>query len=256
MKKVGFVALLILLTLTNFTFAKVKVSEGEFIGIINEDGQGPYQIILREAAKRAGIEIEESFYPLKRGVMTFKNKGALTIIGMTESVLQDDPKVSPKDILTSYPLGVYKVYIFTKKEKPVISGFGDLKKKSIGGVIGYEPYYKVLIDKKIKIDYLAEEKFQLEKLAAGRIDGALGFMPDWIAFLDDHNLSYDVNFPIHLGYDYMTVWNTPEGKDFVEKISVKLLEMHKDGTLKKILGDRWMEFEYKPTQKYEWVLPK
>ncbi|WDP91973.1 MAG: hypothetical protein HUN04_20540 [Desulfobacter sp.] len=106
------------------------------------------------------------------------------------------------------------------------------------------------MDNNIVIDYLADEKNQIKKLNLGRIDAIIGFMPDWIPFLD--TLSYDPEFPVHTGYDYMTVWKTPEGKSFVAKISSALRELHSDGTLKKILGDRYMDFEYKATKKYEW----
>ncbi len=247
--KVGLLAVLLCLSLPYPAMAQeVRVSAGIFLGIINKDGKGPYQLILKEAAKRANISISEEVYPLKRAVRMFARKKFLAIYGMTDAVIEE---IGDDKIITSYPLGVYKLFIFTGKRETPVSSYEQLKGKSIGGVSGYEAYYQELVNNNIRIDYLANEENQIKKLEAGRIDAIIGFMPDWIPFLN--KLSYDPGFPIHLGYDYMTVWNTPEGKSFVDKISPVLRDMNSDGTLKKILGGRYMNFEYKATKKYEWV---
>lgn len=233
---------------TMTTAQEVSVSAGIFIGIINDDGKGPYQLILKEAAKRAGIIIAETTYPLKRAVKTFTTKNALAIYGMTDAVIEE---IGSEEIITSYPLGVYKLFIFTRKGDSSISSYAQLHRSTVGGVHGYEAYYKELVKNNINIEYLSREESQLKKLNAGRINAIIGFMPDWIPYLN--KLSYDPHFSIHVGYDYMTVWNTPEGNSFVDRISPALQGMHADGTLSKILGDRFMEFEYRATKKYEWV---
>ncbi len=227
---------------------EVHVVAGIFMGIIQEDGQGPYQIILRQAAARADIQITETVYPLKRAIRAFSDRKALAIYGMTDAVIKN---TGDDGIITSYPLGVYKLYIFSRKEDPPISSYAQLKGKRLGGVIGYEEYYREILKHNIQIDYLAAEKSQFEKLERGRIDAIIGFMPDWISHLS--LLSYDPGFPVHIGYDYMTVWDTPAGRSFVNRISPALQSMHADGTLKKILAERYMEFEYRPSRKYEWV---
>lgn len=226
---------------------EVKVAAGLFIGIITEQGDGPYQTILTEAGSRAGITFDERVYPLRRAVKAFTRKEVLAVYGMTDAVIE---KVGDKQILTSYPLGVYKLYLFTAKGRRAISSFAQLKGLKIGGVIGYEAYYQTLLDHGVAIDYVGNEAFQFKKLAAGRIDVIIGFMPDWLAFRDD--LTYDPDFPIHVGYDYLTVWNTPAGQAFVDKISPALQQMHLDGSLKAILGERYMDFSYRASKDYEW----
>jgi len=250
MVKKALVAMLLCAALVNMAVAhdKVAVVAGPFIGVINEDGTGPYQLILNEAAKRAGIELSEDVYPLKRALKAFVNKDALAIYGMTKSVVD---KVGADNIITSYPIGVYKLYVFTKKGSPSITSYTQLKGKTVGGVSGYEGLYPELTDRGIEVTYFANEEFQLRRLEAGRVDAIIGYMPDWIPFLDQ--LSYDPSFPVRVGYDFMTAWNTPEGVAFVDKISPVLRNMKSDGTSKKILGDRYMDFEYSATEKYWWV---
>ena len=249
MIKRAFVVILLCAGLTNMTVAdeEVSVVAGILIGIINEEGTGPYQRILKEATKRAGIKTVEKVYPLKRSLKIFADKDVLAIYSMTKAVVND---VGADNIITSYPLGVYKIYVFTKKGSPPITSYAQLKGKTVGSVIGYEGLFPELTDKNIAITYFANEEYQLKRLESGRVDAIIGYMPDWIPF--SNQLSYDPNFPIRIGYDFMTVWNTPEGVAFVDKISPELQQMKADGTLKKILGDRYMDFDYKAAQKYEW----
>jgi ABC-type amino acid transport substrate-binding protein len=229
---------------------EVRVAAGKFIGIITEKGDGPYQLILQEAARRAGITLDERVYPLKRAVKAFSRREVLAIYGMTDAVIE---KVGEQEILTSYPLGVYKLYVFTLRDRGAISNFTQLKGLKVGGVIGYETYYRQLLAQGIAIDYVADEAFQLKKLEAGRIDAVIGFMPDWLAFEDE--LIHDPAFSIHVGYDAMTVWKSPQGQAFVDAISPALRQMHADGTLKAMLGGRFMAFDYHPSKAYEWVAP-
>jgi hypothetical protein len=227
---------------------EVKVSAGLFIGVIKDDHNGAYQLILKEAAKRANINIIEKVLPLKRAVNEFLAKEHLAIYGMTNAIIDE---VGAGKIITSYPLGAFKLYLFTRKGELSISNLSQLRGKKIGGVIGYEAYYQKLIKQKIPIDYVADEENQLMKLKLKRVDAVLGFFPDWSPIAK--TLSYDPNFPVSIGYDYMTVWNTAKGREFVNKISPALMEMKKDGTLKKLLGNRYMDFNYQATEKYEWV---
>jgi len=240
---------LLFLTFTGASIAKdVNIAAGIFLGIIEEDGTGPYQLILKEAAKRADVKFSEQVYPLKRAVKMFTNKKVLAIYGMTDAVIEE---VGVDNIITSYPLGAYKVFIFTPKDRPVISSFEQLQGKRVGGINGYQPYYQSLVENKVDIHYFTHEDQQLERLKLGRIDAIIGFIPDWTPYLD--KLHFDAQLPIHVGYDYMSVWNTPAGQAFVNKISPALLSMKLDGTLQKILAERYIDFKYKPAQKFEWL---
>ncbi len=244
--------LLLLLALTPLAISQeVTVAAGVFIGVIEKDGKGPYQLILNEAARRSGVKLSEKVYPLKRAINTFVEKKVLAIYGMTDAVISD---IGKDNIITSYPLSVYKVYVFTKKGEPVISNYAQLNGKRVGGVDGYQAYYQGLIKNNIEISYFPTEDKQLQRYNVGRFDAIVGFMPDWIPYLD--SLDYDPDFALLVGYDYMTVWNTSEGKLFVNDISKALLNMKLDGTLKKILGERYIDFEYKATQGFEWGFSK
>lgn len=239
--------ILFLILISTATAQEVKISAGIFLGIINEDGEGPYQLILKEAARRSGLILSERPLPLRRALNEFIDKKALAIYGMTSAVIEE---VGEDAILTTYPLGAYKLFLFTRRGEPAVSCYDRLEGKTVGGIIGYEAYYRELEDRGIAIDYMANEENLMKTLESHRVDVILGFLPDWIPFLN--LLSYDPGFPVHIGYDYMTVWKSEEGEDFVRKISPALEEMKQDGTFKRILGDRYMEFQYEAVETYEW----
>lgn len=133
---------------------------------------------------------------MKWAMKTFTIKDALTIYGMADAVIEE---TADDKIISIYKLGVYKLFIFTKKGEIPISSYTQLKGRSVGGIIGYEAYYQEIVRHNIHIDYFADEENQIKNFEEGRIDGIIGIMPDWIPYLN--KLSYDPNFPIHAGYD-------------------------------------------------------
>ncbi|WKE64576.1 transporter substrate-binding domain-containing protein [Gallaecimonas kandeliae] len=225
----------------------VPVAAGIFTGLTNAEGTGPYQQVLHEAARRAGIKLDERVYPMKRAQHLFREHQVLALYGMTEAILAHE---SEDKILASYPVGAFKIYFFTLKGQAPISRYAQLAGKTVGGVLGNEAFYRPLKEKGIKVEYLADESTQLKKLEAGRIAALVGFIPDLVPVLD--KLSWDPRFPLWEGYDYMTVWKTPEGQAFVNAISPALVSMHDDGTTARILGKRFVPFDYHPTKAYEW----
>lgn len=226
----------------------VEIIAPLFVYIIEEDGSGVYQKVLREAARRSGISYKEKIYPIKRALKNFSKRRGLCMYGMIDPAIN---MVGEENLVTSFPMGVAKLYIFTKKGTPAITSLKQLKGKRVGGTIGYEDYYKDIRKKGVRFDYVGNEKGNIKKLMAGRIDVMLGFLPDYALHLP--KLSFSPNHPVAVVWDSVTCHNTEEGRRFVNQISPALKEMKNDGTLKALLGDRYMEFEYIPRFKYEYI---
>lgn len=132
----------------------------------------------------------------------------------------------------------------------MISSYKQLLGKKVGGVSGYEAYYSKLIAQGVDIIYAPSELTQMKQFVAHDLDVIIGFLPDWLPHLKQ--LNYEASFTLHVGYDTMTVRNTPEGRWFVNKISEALQAMHKDGSIEALMGKRYLPFEYHPSQPYEW----
>ena len=195
----------------------VAISAGMFIGIINKQGDGPYQLILQEAARRAGVTINEDVAPLKNAVAELVNKKSLAIYGMTDTLIAE---LGQDNIITSYPLGVYKLYLFTRKGESAITSYQQLANKKVGGMLGYEAYYSELREQGVAINYVSNELSQMKLFIAQDVNVILAFLPDWLPHLKQ--LNYAASFPVRIGYDAMTARNTPEGRQFINNISVAL----------------------------------
>ncbi|WP_169335532.1 transporter substrate-binding domain-containing protein [Dasania marina] len=217
------------------------------MGVVSPRGDGPYQLILQEAASRAGITINENVAPLKNAVADLVNKKSLAIYGMTDTLIA---QLGQDNIITSYPLGLYKLHLFTRKGEPAISGYQQLASKQVVGVLGYEVYYSELVARGVALSYVSNELSQMKQFIAHDADVIVGFLPDWLPHIKQ--LNYAASFPVRVGYDMMTARNTPEGRRFINKISVALQAMHRDGTIKALMGQRYDPFVYRPNQPYQW----
>ncbi len=209
-------------------------------GLVTEDGIGLYQMIMKEVSKRSGVTFTEKFYPPKRAFETFLREENKCIYSFTD----DAAGILGKDkIIASIPLGVFKMYIFTKKGEPALTSIFQLKGKRVAYVLGLGiPIEKVKIkEKEAGIKLIAtennEESFRI--LQRGRVNAIIGFLPDINLFLDE--LSFSPKNPLLVGYDRITCHNNETGKQFINSISPKLKEMKEDGAIKKILGTFYLE---------------
>ncbi len=95
------------------------------------------------------------------------------------------------NIVTSYPLGVAMLHVFSHKDTPAVTSWKELRGKTIGGTLGFEPYYTNLIDRGFSISYVGNEEKLTLMLEKGRFDVMLGFLPDHFPNLDRLNYSPD-----------------------------------------------------------------
>ena len=103
------------------------------LGLVDKAGTGKYQLVMREAAKRANITFTEYYYPQKRALKIFLAGRATCIYGYSDLASEERGK---ENIIVSFPIGVFKQYIFTKKGTPALTSYEHLKNKSVGGVLG------------------------------------------------------------------------------------------------------------------------
>lgn len=235
-KVVLFVSLVLGGAVISINANEIEVIAPEITGLVRDDKQGSYQLILKEAAKRAGISYKETFYPQKRAVRTFLKNKQSCMYGFTDFAVQE---LGEERILASYPLSAFKMYIFTNKEGKVLTSLEQLKEIKVGGLLGYELYYRPIRSAGIGIDIERKDELNLRKLQAGRIQAMLGFLPDLNAYKDQ--LNYSPAHPLMVSYDRITCHNNNVGKQFVEIISPKLEEMKVDGTIEYFLSGYLVE---------------
>ncbi len=211
-----------------------------FTGLISEDGTGTYQIIMKEAASRAGVSFTEKVFPQKRALSTFYKNENSCIYSFTEPASETMGK---DRVVVSTPLSVFKMYIFTGKGKPALTSVKQLKGR-VAGVLGYEVWYDKTNIKEsgIDLDMASSDDEALGLLRRDRIQAIISFLPDMNSHLG--KLSFSPEHPLFVSYDGITCHNNETGRRFIRAVSPVLREMDEDGTMKKILGDSYLEWGY------------
>lgn len=207
----------------------------DLTGLVSKDGKGAYQMIVKEATRRAGVDYSESFYPVKRAVKTFVDNQNACMYCLVDLAAE---AVGKDNIVESFPFGVFKMHIFTPKGAPVVTDISQLKGKRLGAIRGYEDWYEKTGVMALKPDMAGNDVTLLNMMNNERLDAIISFMPDFRPHLDQ--VDYAPGHPLLTSYDSMVCHNNPKGKQFIEKISLVLEEMKNDGTMKKILGDYYL----------------
>ena len=212
--------------------AQVRIAMPVITGLICEDGQGLYQQILREAASRAGLVYYTMVFPQKRALLVFKKDTSWDgIFTFTDTVRAYFPG---ETILATYPFGAYLGYIFTHRGTRALTTAEDLRNLTVGGIRGFEGTWPQFTAAGIAIELVDTDAQNLAKLKAGRIQAFLGFLPDLHDSLEE--LSYDPDKPFFQSYDRLNGRDTPAMREFLERLDPILRMMHKDGTIRRIMG--------------------
>jgi len=209
-------------------------------GLISQDGTGAYQLLLKEAALRSNIKIVEKIYPQKRAISNFFNKKQSCIYAYTDIAEQ---KMGKQNIKASFPLSVFKQYIFTKKGTKPFTEISQLKGLTVAGTLGDEDQDWFSSFKEAQINYLLLSHLDLniKMLRSNRVDAVVSFLPDFSKFISE--LVYAVDQPLFTAFDRITCHNSLESAIFIQKISASLKVMKLDGTTKRILGNMYLEFD-------------
>ncbi len=222
-----------------YSVSAIDLLAPAIIGLVEEDGTGKYQLLMREAAKRANLKFTEHHYPQRRALKLFLLKGSsCCIYAYTDLAVE---KLGKENVVASFPIGIFKQYIFTKKGTTVLTSIDQLKGKSVGGVLGddLQPWYPNFTKAGVHLNLVISTEQNLKMLHQGRIDAMISFLPDIAEYVGQLDFAPDNS--LLTSYDRITCHNTPEGRQFVEKISSALQEMKHDGTMKKILETFYLE---------------
>lgn len=232
MKKVSLLCL-ILLTLNSFGKTTIKIIGPSYPGLIEPNGNGEHQRLIKLALQDTDIEISEQILPAKRALFSFIEKDSDCIYSMSKQVKNSLDKNS--ETLNSKSLSNLRLYIFSKKgSTPIISAEQLNKKKPIGGVLGNEEVYKEVVGNEQKIEYVVKDEQNISKLRKDRISYIFGYLPVMDPYLDE--LSFKANKPLAEIPDSIICYQNPRTTKFIQTLNQSLSQ--KSGELKKMSLDR------------------
>lgn len=179
-------------------------------------------VVLREALKAEGIELEVEFYPWTRAISTAKEPAYAGVYpSWPEDVSEGFVKSS---VLFKSPVGFVE-----PKDKPLVwEKLSDLKAKKIGVVQDYgntAEFNDLVKSGVIKAEVAADDITNIKKVAGGRLDGA---------FIDLNNLEYFLkNDAKDIAGKIQANSKKIDTKDLVLGINVKFQNKNAEEILKK-----------------------
>lgn len=162
------------LVVPSYSYA-VEVVTMEIPGVLDLNGNGVYDIVIKQETNAKIMCM-----PNKRAFEYFDKCKSCCMAPLNTST--EFYAYSPKDYIESNPLGIAKVYIFTKPGTPPISDLALLKGKKVGATLGMN-YGKTIEKSGIEFEFVSDLELNIKKLQAGRLDAFIEYIPDaYVAF--------------------------------------------------------------------------
>lgn len=194
-----------------------------------------YENLIREAYRRIGMGIEYRRQPLLRDLRD-ADSGAVDASMLRDSLVIDD---YPGLLMVPVPLGTYDIAAFTLEPAPAPETPGDLAGAMVGCLRGDIAAQNVARTAQIAPLLLNDMKSALTMLDRGRINAAL--LPAFAGALWAERLGLRpmrVSRAFYRGFFYHCV--NKGHADLVPRLNKALWEMYRDGTARRLLGDRYV----------------
>ena len=207
--------------------------------LIEKDGSGVYQKILKRAIQNTAYTTNETYYPFRRALLEFEHQKVDCTYSFSEVLEEILGKTA---IITSYPLGAFFFHIFTRKDVPAINYVSQLHKLTVGAINGQEHYYQAVLSPEQIMDLklLNTDKQGVEMLKLKRLDAFIAALPEVNPFLDE--LSYDNELVLYKSFDRITCHNTSKNQAFLNALSAQLKRLKEEGTYKTLAGGLYIDF--------------
>ena len=217
----------------------VRIAVPDITSLLTENGDGVYQKILYRALNGLDVTVSEEFYPYKRAMLVFEQRGADCIYSFTEVL---ERRLGEDAVVASFPLGKFTYYLFTPPGDEPVSALSKLEGKTVGAVIGHETYLDgVLEAHNVDVVWSKSDAQNLAMLEHQRFGAMIAAVPDVRPFLD--KLSYDPASPLLESYDRLTCHNTQANRQFLRSLSAEMKRLKNAGVYEQLAGKLYVEFE-------------
>jgi hypothetical protein len=217
----------------------VRIAVPDITSLLTENGDGVYQKILYRALNGLDVTVSEQFYPYKRAMMVFEQRGADCIYSFTEVL---ERRMGEDAVIASFPLGKFTYYLFTPPGDDAVSTLSKLEGETVGAVIGHETYLDgVLEGHDVNVIWSKSDAQNLAMLEHQRFNAMIAAVPDVRPFLE--KLSYDPENPLLESFDRLTCHNTEANRQFLSNLSAEMRRLKNAGVYEQLAGKLYVEFE-------------
>lgn len=219
--------------------ADIKLAVPDITTLLQEDGQGVYQRLFARAMEPLTYSVQQDFYPYKRALMQFRSGEADCIYSFTDVLRRE---LGEGQIIASYPLGSFRYFLFSLADHAAVTSSEGLAGLRLGAVIGHDSYYGEVLAYPGEVLQVHSDRQAIELLRQGRIDVAVAALPDIQPLLE--GLVYNTEFPLYVGYDRITCYDTPANRVFLDDLSAELRKLKAEGVYREFAGDHYLDFDF------------
>ncbi len=202
----------------------IRIAVPPIAHLLEENGSGIYQRLLKEAMEPVGADIKSVFFPYRRAIVAFDDRDVDCIYSFGDVL---DKRYSPKELVSSYPLGKFSFHIFTVRGEPPISSVGDWQKLRLAAIMGHELYLDSVLAESGKVVMVGSEQQAVRMLERGRVEAVIAAVPDINPFLP--RLSYEQGYELLVSFDRLHCHNTESNRVFIETLSEQLKKLKASG---------------------------
>jgi len=218
---------------------RIRLAVPGFSHLTTEAGDGIYQRILARALENLDVELNATFYPIRRALLVFEQGDADCIYASTEALEQ---KFGKDELIFSFPLGKFSFFLFTLKNNAPVVSVSALQHKQIGVVSGQEHFLRPFLDDHhLDVVWSRNDALNVSLLEFGRFEAIIGAIPDIRPYLD--KLSYSPDHPLLESFDRLTCHNSERNRAFLTQLSRELKKLKRDGIYQEIAGPLYVEFD-------------
>ncbi|WP_417532066.1 substrate-binding periplasmic protein [Marinobacter lipolyticus] len=194
---------------------------------------------MARAVANLDVELNATFYPIRRALLVFEQGEADCIYSSTEALEQN---FSKDELISSYPLGKFSFFLFTLKNNAPIASVSALENKQVGVVSGQEHFlHPFLENHHLDVIWSRSDALNVSMLEYGRFEAIIGAIPDIRPYLD--KLSYSPDHPLLNSFDRLICHNTERNQAFLSQLSRELKKLKHDGIYQDIAGPLYVEFD-------------
>ena len=216
---------------------KAKIYAIDIPGIFQQDKQGAYDKVLQKTRilnKLATLEI----YPPARAQLMFKY---CTNCCFTPANALKQFYFFDNNVVETDAMNIAKIYIFVKEGRQPINKLSALKGKNIGARTGM-PYGNILKNTQFNIDYVDTIEQNIKKLALGRIDAFIAYVPDAYNVFNKLNmkpLPHNKAKPLAIHPDRLVCKNVDHS--LISTFNKNLNKLKENKNLKTLLGNSYIK---------------
>ncbi|WP_269532974.1 ABC transporter substrate-binding protein [Chitinimonas sp. BJYL2] len=211
----------------------------EMPGLADTSRIRPYDRILQRAGEQAGIPVRFEYMPPERAKQLF-------LRGRVGCYFPFDPalfaEVDEASLLMSHTFNLAKSYVFSRKGERTFSRLEDTAGLRIGARYGltYGAHYeRIKQDPAWQIERVQEDRVNFRKLATGRLDVMLAYLPDLFADFNETmlaQLDYQREHPLTVHRDAIACHPNPANRQFMTAFNQGMKQLETSGELRRLLG--------------------